>query len=78
MIACTKQNWQIGTKVNVGFLRGLMVVAKIPTPGDYAPDAYLLFNGSKFYQFVPHNGLTALTSDEAERLNARASERMAA
>ncbi len=56
--SATKQNWQIGEMVNVGFLKNLMVVAKEPTPGDYMPDAYHLVarNGAK-YRFVPHNGI---------------------
>ena len=54
-----KQSWQIGDTVKVGFVNGLEVVAKIPTPGDWLPDAYALWQPStgKFYQFVPHNGL---------------------
>jgi hypothetical protein len=56
------QDWQIGEIVNVGFLKGLMVVRKEPTPGDYAPDAWHLINprsGAK-YRFVPHNGIEKL------------------
>lgn len=58
MITRTKQIWEIGANVKVGFLT-LQVVAKIPTPGDWLPDAYALTNGKgAFYRFVPHNGLT--------------------
>lgn len=58
MITRTKQTWEIGANVKVGFLT-LQVVAKIPTPGDWLPDAYALTNGKgAFYRFVPHNGLT--------------------
>lgn len=57
MIKNTKQNWQVGETVTVGFL-SLRILAKIQTPGDYLPDAYALTNmvGDKFYKFVPHNG----------------------
>lgn len=58
MITRSKQDWTQGSKVKVGFLT-LEVVACIPTPGDYAPDAYRLWNptNGKKYTFVPHNGL---------------------
>ena len=54
-----KQTWQIGDAVNVGFVRGLEVVRRVPTPGDFAPDAYALWQPAtgRFYRFVPHNGL---------------------
>ena len=59
MIANSKQNWQVGETVKVGFL-SLRILAKIETPGDYLPDAYALTDktGDKFYKFVPHNGCT--------------------
>ena len=53
-----KQDWQVGEMVSVGFLRGLMVVRKEPTPGDYAPDAYHLVSAKGVtYRFVPHHGI---------------------
>lgn len=62
-----QQEWTIGATVNVGFLKGLEVIEKVPTPGDHAPDAYVLFKdltplGSarqegRFYRFVPHKGI---------------------
>lgn len=60
MIKNTKQVWEVGEAVKVGFLT-LIVKAKVKTPGDYLPDAYALANirGDRFYRFVPHNGLTA-------------------
>lgn len=60
MIKNTKQVWEVGSTVKVGFM-SLTVVAKEPTPGDYMPDAYLLAgkNGAQ-YRFVPHNGLERL------------------
>lgn len=59
MIRKTKQQWEVGQTVKVGFLSGLEVMAKVPTPGDYAPDAYALRHTSSgnFYRFVPHNGI---------------------
>ena len=60
MIINSKQCWEVGEVVKVGFLR-LRVIGKEPTPGDYAPDAYLLCGlndkSSRKYRFVPHNGL---------------------
>lgn len=63
MIKRTKQVWEAGETVKVGFL-SLRVLAKIPTPGDYMPDAYALTDktGEKFYRFVPHNGLERFSS----------------
>lgn len=57
MIIKSKQRWEVGETVKVGFM-SLRVCAKVPTPGDYAPDAYALTNasGDRFYRFVPHNG----------------------
>ena len=59
-----RQSWQIGDTVRVGFVEGLEVVRKIPTPGDGAPDAYALWQPTtgRFYQFVPHNGLSRCDS----------------
>jgi hypothetical protein len=58
MIRNTQQNWTPGATVKVGFLT-LRVVRAIATPGDHAPDEYLLesLKGDKVYSFVPHNGL---------------------
>lgn len=63
MIRNSKQVWQVGETVKVGFL-SLRVCAAVPTPGDYLPDAYALTNaaGDRFYRFVPHNGLTRCES----------------
>lgn len=61
MIRNSKQVWEVGEIVKVGFLT-LRITAKDPTPNDYMPDAYLLTDktGSKKYRFVPHNGLERL------------------
>lgn len=62
MIKNSRQNWEVGSNVKVGFLT-LTIIAKEPTPGDYMPDAYLLtsLDGSREYRFVPHNGLERLS-----------------
>lgn len=64
-----KQDWSVGATVKVGFLT-LTVIAKIPTPGDFKPDAYVLASATKgtFYEFVPHNGLNKIDADEAREL----------
>jgi hypothetical protein len=61
MIRNSSQVWEIGEWVKVGFMT-LRVTAKIPTPGDYAPDAYRLTNkaGDKNYEFVPHKGIVRI------------------
>lgn len=58
MITNSKQNWEVGQIVKVGFMT-LTVIAKEATPGDYMPDAYMLQSAKGLnYRFVPHNGLT--------------------
>jgi len=63
MITNSKQTWQVGETVKVGFM-SLRVVAKEETPGDYMPDAYILCglgaNEQRKYRFVPHNGITRI------------------
>ena len=65
MIKRTKQVWQVGETVKVGFMT-LRVVALEPTPGDYMPDAYILCglgaNSDRRYRFVPHNGIERLAA----------------
>jgi hypothetical protein len=58
-----KQDWSVGETVKVGFLT-LRILAKVATPGNYLPDQYALTNkdGSRFYRFVPHNGLERVSS----------------
>jgi len=74
MITNTKQNWTTGQIVKVGFM-SLMVVQAVPTPGDFAPDAYILTNAAntKLYKFVPHNGLQSIDLSEANQMIAEAS-----
>ena len=69
MITKTKQNWNVGSTVKVGFM-SLIVKSAIATPDDYLPDAYILTNlaGTQLYKFVPHNGLEKITVSEAKEL----------
>jgi hypothetical protein len=55
-----KQRWEVGQVVNVGFVKGLVVKARVATPGDGRPDVWVLWQPStnRFYQFQPHLGLT--------------------
>lgn len=75
MINNTRQNWTPGQTVKVGFL-SLIVKVAIPTPGDSAPDAYLLTNqaGTRIYKFVPHNGVSKISAGEAQALLSEADE----
>lgn len=62
----SKQKWEIGQIVKVGFVSGLEVIGKVATPGDYMPDLWVLVQPStkRIYRFVPHNGLTRCNSLE--------------
>lgn len=66
MINRTKQVWNPGEIVKVGFVSGLTVLAAIPTPGDGLPDAYILARGIHYYSFTPHHGLCRITANEAQ------------
>lgn len=59
MIKNRNQSWNIGDKVNIGFMKGLIIINVELTPGDYKPDAYILqnSNNANLYRFVPHNGI---------------------
>lgn len=59
-----KQHWAVGQVVNVGFVKGLVVKARLATPGDHRPDIWALWQPStnRFYQFQPHLGLTRVDS----------------
>ena len=69
MITKKNQSWAVGATVKVGFLT-MIVKAVVATPGDYAPDAYILANqtSTQIYKFVPHNGLTKIDADEAREM----------
>jgi len=62
MITRSKQVWEIGSRVNVGFLKNLIVIGFQLTPGDYLPDRYTLTDetGAKRYEFTPHNGISRI------------------
>lgn len=58
MITRSRQRWDIGQRVNVGFLRNLEVTDIEPTPGDYKPDRYhLVSDAGVRYTFTPHHGI---------------------
>lgn len=60
MITNTQQKWNIGDKVNVGFMKGLTVLA-IRSEKDGMPDIYELVSSKGVrYDFIPHNGLTRI------------------
>jgi catalase len=75
MSKTSKQEWTAGSTVKVGFLT-LVVVAKIATPGDFKPDAYILKNsaGTQLYKHVPFNGVEKLSVGEAQALIAAQEE----
>lgn len=56
MITISKQKWEVGQTVKVGFMT-LRIDRIELTPGDYKPDAYILTGKNKQYRFVPHYGL---------------------
>lgn len=66
MIRNSKQQWEVGQTVKAGFV-SVVVRAKCFTPGDGLPDLYICSNvaGDKLYMFIPHNGLTRISADEA-------------
>ena len=56
-ITNSKQSWHIGDRVNVGFMKDLLVT-KIDSIVDGLPDIYTLeSNTGKLYRFTPHNGI---------------------
>ncbi len=60
MITNTKQDWSIGKLVNVGFLKGLKVIA-YRTEYDGLPDIYTLeAKNGNLYEFIPHVGLSRI------------------
>ncbi len=57
MITRSKQNWENGQTVKVGFLTLRVVSAQAIKDG--LPDIYTLesLDKAKQYEFIPHNGL---------------------
>lgn len=58
MIQRSKQKWEVGAVVKVGFLT--LRVLGVRAVKDWMPDIYDLesLDGSRRYEFIPHNGLT--------------------
>lgn len=54
----SKQSWNIGDTVKVGFMR--LKVVSVRAEKDWKPDIYTLesLDGSKRYEFIPHYGLS--------------------
>ena len=56
----SKQSWNIGDRVNVGFMRNLEVL-EIQAIYDFKPDIYILRSDKGIrYSFTPHNGIERL------------------
>ena len=59
-ITNTRQNWQVGALVNVGFMKNLKII-KVDAIFDGLPDIYTLESTTgKLYEFTPHNGLVRI------------------
>lgn len=55
------KSWNIGEKVNIGFMKGLEVV-KIEAIKDGKPDVYTVKSEKGIlYEFTPHNGLSRIS-----------------
>jgi hypothetical protein len=67
-----RQSFEVGSIVKIGFVSGLEVIRKVPTPRDGYPDFYVLWNSAKntFYAFQPHNGGLVRCADLNEALHA--------
>lgn len=52
--------WEVGSVVKVGFMT--LRVLDVRAIKDYLPDIYTLesLDGTKQYEFIPHNGLTRI------------------
>lgn len=54
------KSWNIGDKVNIGFMKNLEVVS-VKAIKDGLPDIYTLKSEKGLrYEFIPHNGLTRI------------------
>lgn len=60
MIQQSKQSWQVGEIVKVGFLS--LRVTGVRAVKDSMPDIYTLrsLDGTRKYEFIPHWGLTRI------------------
>lgn len=63
----SKQVWDIGNQVKVGFLT--LTIKAIADIKDGLPDIYLLERNGSYYEFVPHNGLTKLSNLNAWKVS---------
>lgn len=54
------KSWEVGAIVKIGFMT--LRVLSVRDEYDYKPDIYTLesLDGSKKYEFIPHNGLTRI------------------
>jgi hypothetical protein len=60
MVKSTKQNWNVGQVVKVGFVNNLTVI-ETRSIVDHLPDMYLLRRDTGvWYRFIPHNGIEKL------------------
>ncbi len=59
-ITKSKQDWTPGNEVKIGFMR--LRVVGVRAVKDWLPDIYTLesLDGTKKYEFIPHNGLSRL------------------
>ena len=62
----SRQDWSIGSVVKIGFLA--LRITALDAVYDGLPDIYTLesLDGSKEYEFVPHNGLHRLYNEGEE------------
>lgn len=60
MVTNTRQNWDIGQVVKVGFMT--LRVLDVRAEFDGLPDIYTLesIDHSRKYEFIPHNGLVRI------------------
>jgi hypothetical protein len=60
-ITFTTQDWSVGSTVKVGFLK--LKVMGVRAVYDGMPDIYDMesLDGTKQYEFIPHNGLTRIS-----------------
>ncbi len=60
-ITKSKQDWTPGATVKVGFMT--LRVVSVRAVKDYLPDIYTLesLDGTKKYEFIPHNGLSRIS-----------------
>ena len=70
MIKNSRQNWNIGEVVKIGFLSGKII--DILAIVDYLPDIYIIESPKALYKFIPHNGIEKITLSEYNELKRKA------